>query len=53
MPICSSMVIARRRKSLPRLCGVWSKYPDWSTGTGGTPGSIGSLNKKNSTSGWV
>lgn len=25
MPICSSIVIASRRKSLPMLCGVWSK----------------------------
>ena len=25
MPICSSIVIALRRKSLPVLCGVWSK----------------------------
>ncbi len=38
MPIDSSIVIASRRKSVALDCGVWSKKPLRSTGTGSAPG---------------
>lgn len=53
MPIASSMVIALRRKSCAALCGVWSKYPPASAGSGSRPSSGLSLSRKNSISGWV
>jgi hypothetical protein len=49
----SSIWMDAWRKSWAMLCGVWSKYPPESIGTGLAPGAGFSFSRKNSISGWV